>query len=118
MQTHKTLLAWQRAHAVVLQVLELCRKHWQPSASAVFNQLQRAALSVQLNIAEGYAVRSSRRFRNHLVIAYGSAVETSDLLELLEESQLVPGDVVAKAVATARESQALVMGLLKKVRRE
>jgi len=56
----------------------------------VFAQLQRASLSVQLNIAEGYALRSPRRFRNHLEIAYGSAVESRELLEILAENALLP----------------------------
>ncbi len=34
------------------------RSHWKPHASALFDQLQRAALSVQCNIAEGYALGS------------------------------------------------------------
>ena len=113
MRSHKTLLAWQRAHSVVLLVLDICKHRWHVSAAAVFSQLQRSALSVQLNIAEGYALRSPRRLRNHLTIAYGSAVETLDLLELLEETNLVPDGLAKQASAHTREAQALLMGLLK-----
>jgi four helix bundle protein len=41
---------------------------------------------VQLNIAEGYALKSSKRFRYHLDIAYASAVETAELLKWLATS--------------------------------
>jgi len=63
---HKSILAWQEAHKVTDAVFDGARTSWKPFAAAVFAQLQRASLSVQLNIAEGYALRSSRRFRNHL----------------------------------------------------
>ena len=47
-------------------------------------RVQRSSLSVQLNIAEGYAFFSdSATWRKHLRIAYGSAVETDDLLDLM-----------------------------------
>ncbi|MBI4499614.1 MAG: four helix bundle protein [Gemmatimonadetes bacterium] len=110
------MIAWQRAHAVVLSVLDASERFWRPSAAAVFGQLQRAALSVQLNIAEGYALRSTGLLRRHLTIAYGSAVETSDLLEILDERDPVPREIIAPAVKTGRETQALLMGLLRKAR--
>jgi four helix bundle protein len=78
MRDHKSLLAWQEANAVARTVMLATRAIRHPC----IDQLQRAALSVQLNIAEGYALKSPKRFRNHLDIAYGSAVETAELLEL------------------------------------
>ena len=70
MRDHKSLLAWQEAHAVVLALLPAIRSVKHAYANPISTQLQRAALSVQLNIAEGYALKASKRFRNHLDIAY------------------------------------------------
>jgi len=47
-------------------------------ASALFAQLQRASLSVELNIAEGYSFGPSRTYTRHFGVAYGSAVEGGD----------------------------------------
>ena len=80
------------------------------------DQLQRAALSVQLNIAEGYALKSSQRFRNHLAIAYGSAVETAELLELTSDLNLVPANWIGAAEQRCHRCQALLLGLIKKLR--
>src|SRR6185437_15250446 len=90
MRDHKSLIAWQRSREVGLAVLRIARRHWQPWAGAMFAQLQRASLSVQLNIAEGYALRSKPRLRNHLVVAYGSAMETVELLQMIRDSECVP----------------------------
>ena len=114
MRDHKSLVAWQEAHAVVLVVRQCCRRHWRPHASAVFSQLERSALSAQLNIAEGYAFGSTARFGNHLCIAYGSVVETIDLLDLLLEDGLVPEPLVRDGLRAATHARGLVIGLMRR----
>jgi four helix bundle protein len=81
------------------------------------DQLQRAALSVQLNIAEGYALGSSKRFRNHLDIAYASAVETSDLLELCGQMELLASDLATPTLAKCHRCQQLIRGLINRLRK-
>jgi len=112
MRNHKSLLAWQEANAVAITVLRATRGVRHPC----IDQLQRAALSVQLNIAEGYALKSARRFRNHLDVAYGSAVETAELLELTESLNLVPAHRLNVARQRCGRCQALLLGLIKKLR--
>ncbi|HTH64662.1 MAG TPA: four helix bundle protein [Gemmatimonadales bacterium] len=116
MRDHKSIVAWQEAHKVVEAVLEGSRTCWRPYAAAVFSQLQRASLSVQLNIAEGYALISPRRFKNHLEIAYGSAVETQELLEILTGNNLLPDHLGREAIQNCARSQRLLLGLIKRYR--
>ena len=113
MRDHKSLHAWQEARAVVLGALEVARGSWKPYASALFSQLQRASLSVQLNIAEGYAYGDSPSFTRHLAIAYGSSVETGELLEVALDADIVSRDVGAHLLTRNRRSQRLLLGLLK-----
>ena len=68
---------------------------------------------MQLNIAEGYALRSKPRLRNHLIVAYGSAMETVELLEMIRDSECVPDSVVEPTLGKANETCALLLGLLK-----
>ena len=82
----------------------------------VFHQLQRASLSVQLNIAEGHALKGPRRFRNHLTIAYGSVVETVELLELARKANLMPGEVTEPVLSTAIETRRPLLGLIRRLR--
>ena len=116
MRDHRSLIAWQRAHFVVRAVLAASKDHWKPYAAAVLAQLQRSSLSVQLNIAEGYAIGTSRRRCYHLVVAYGSAVETTELLDLSLEESLLPSALAGPALVQSRETQALLLGLIKKYR--
>jgi four helix bundle protein len=98
---------------VVLGALEIARSAWRPYASALFSQLQRASLSVQLNIAEGYTYGDSPSFTRHLTIAYGSAVETGELLELALDSQIIPTEVGGELLQRNHRSQRLLLGLIK-----
>jgi four helix bundle protein len=113
---HKSLVAWQEANKVVRAVPHGSRTCWRPHAAAVFAQLQRASLSVQLNIAEGYALMSRRRFKNHLEIAYGSAVETHELLEILIDDELLPRKLGTEAIQSCSLSERLLLGLIKRYR--
>ena len=83
MRTHHSLIAWQRANAFVLAVHRATAACWRPQYAEIISQLRRSALSVQLNIAEGYALQTDGLFRKHLTIAYGSAVEAVDALGVL-----------------------------------
>jgi four helix bundle protein len=115
MGTHRTLIAWQRARDVNRTVMQLARSSWRPWAAAHFRQLERAALSVQLNIAERYAVWSRRHLLNHLHIAYGSAVEVSELLSLLVEEGLIPLDAGRKTMTENARCRAALVGLIRKL---
>ena len=117
MRDHTSLHAWQEAHAVTLLVIRVAQTAWKPYGSALFYQLQRAALSVQLNIAEGYTFGDSPTFTRHLAVAYGSAVETGELVRLLGDAGLVDPTVLIELRERNARCQRLILGLLKRRRR-
>ena len=80
----------------------------------MFWQLQRSALSVQLNIAEGCALWCPRQLRRHLRIALGSAVETVDLLCLLRDARAVEPNLIAPVVAEEKEVWWMLVSWLRK----
>jgi four helix bundle protein len=80
----------------------------------MFSQLQRAALSVPLNICEGYAWRPGRRWVHHLRIAFGSAVEARECLLLLRDVGAVPTSELKDVIARTRRVEGLIWGLVKK----
>lgn len=114
MRDHTSLIAWQEARATALGSIRLCRDHWVPFGAAIFSQLQRASLSVQLNIAEDYAFTRSATFIRHFRIAYGSAIETGELLQILVDSDIVGRQYCEELVARNARTQRLLLGLLHK----
>lgn len=101
---------------VVLGAIELSRYSWKPYAAAVFSQLQRASLSVQLNIAEGYAFGASPTYTRHLRIAYGSAVETGELLEIALKAGVVAPERGIRLLNRNQRGQRLLLGMLRQKR--
>ena len=98
-------------------VIAISRKHWRPVASGVFGQVQRSSISIQANIAEGYAYARSKTNLKHLQIAYGSAIETLDLLRLLAKAELVPKAVATPVIEHCDRCCRLTLGLMKSTRR-
>jgi four helix bundle protein len=92
------------------------RDHWRPWSRALFGQLERASLSVQLNIAEGWTFSRSPTCTRYLATAYGSAVETGDLLELMVELKVLPHEMSADLLKRSSRCQRLLLGLLKRRR--
>lgn len=80
-------------------------------------QLQRASLSVQLNVAQGYAYGDSPSFTRFLGVPYGSAVEAIELLELAADSELIPDAQVEALRTHARSARNLLLGLLRNRRK-
>jgi four helix bundle protein len=55
----------------------------------VADQLNRASMSIILNIAEGYGKTSQRDKKNYYSIARGSAMECAAILDVLQRKKLV-----------------------------
>jgi four helix bundle protein len=117
MRDHTSLRVWQGAHAVSVEVIRLCKSSWKPHAAALFGQLQRSSLSVQLNIAEGYTFGDSPTFTRHLGIAYGSVVETKELLRLAGETAVIEEESLKPLLQQTQETQHMLLGLLKSRRK-
>src|SRR5688572_5518649 len=63
--------------------------------------------------AEGYAFGESRTYMQHLRIAYGSAVETGELLETALKANVIGVDPGVRLLTRNRRSQRLLLGMLR-----
>ena len=78
---YQNLVVWQKADELAQVVYEATKNMPKEEMFGLTSQLRRAALSVPLNIIEGYARRSHKTFANFLAISYGSLMETKYLVE-------------------------------------
>lgn len=67
---------------LVVEIYRLCQGFPATERYALVSQMQRAAVSVPSNIAEGQAGKSNGAFQNHLSIAAGSLAELETQLIL------------------------------------
>lgn len=74
------LIAWQKARSLTRAITELTGKPPVSRKFAFRDQIERAAVSVMSNIAEGYERGSRAEFHHMLSISKGSCAEVRSLL--------------------------------------
>lgn len=73
------------AHAVYKETKQFPKEEM----FGIVSQLRRSALSVPLNIVEGYARNSKNTFRNFLEIAFGSLKESLYLIDFSQKENYI-----------------------------
>lgn len=83
--TYKELEVYKISYQLSLQIYKLSKQYPKNELFALISQIQRAATSVPLNIAEGYGRKSKEEFKRFLKISLGSVNEVQVLLELSKD---------------------------------
>ncbi len=83
------LKAWQISRLLANKIFDLSGSGNLSKSYSIRNQLERAAVSVMANIAEGFERRSGKDFARFLVIAKASAAEVRSLLYLAVDRKLI-----------------------------
>ncbi|TFH66114.1 MAG: four helix bundle protein [Gemmatimonadales bacterium] len=113
---YKSLKAWQYSHQLVIRVLRSTDDAYHPRARALFDQVRRAAISVEANIVEGYALSTAPQFRRHLRIALSSAAEVECFCTIAKELSYLPDEAVTEIAGLASQTMRLLGGLLRTLR--
>jgi four helix bundle protein len=116
MQDFRNLLVWRRAHDFALSVNQLTRELPRRGTPGLAGQLQRAALSISANIAEGCGRESNADLAKFLQIAIGSASEVENHLEFCIGAALITRRDFDQCHAEVVQIRRMLIGLLKKVR--
>ncbi len=111
-QSFKDLPVWQQASNFAVDVYKsfsTCRDY------GFRDQIQRAAISVPNNIAEGYARRSDKALRNFLLIAKGSAAEVESMLLIAVRLDYIHPELQTKLSSDIEEIGRQLSGFVKKL---
>ncbi len=92
MKDFRTLKVWEKAHTLTLAIYRATEKFPKQELYALTNQIQRAAVSVPTNIAEGCGKDSDAELKRYFVIAMGSSSELEYLLLLARDLKYLPED--------------------------
>jgi four helix bundle protein len=74
-RSHEDLEVWRRGIELVDAVYDICKELPTDERFGLVSQMQRAAISVPANIAEGCGRQSTKDLLRHLSIAQGSLAE-------------------------------------------
>lgn len=104
------IVAWQKSQTLVLKLYKLmnaCRDY------SFKDQMQRAAISIMNNIAEGFERRTNKEFTNFLYIAKGSAGEVRSMLRVAHHLGYIPQIACEQFIDDCEEISKIISGLIK-----
>ncbi len=104
---------WQEARALVLSVYGLTRDRPLHGDRNLCDQLQRAAVSIMANIAEGFERGSNRQLIQFLVQARGLAGEVRSLLYVARDLGFITEDAFQSTVEHAAGVARLFSGFIR-----
>ena len=108
----ENLIAWQKGQDLAVAVYEAF-KH---SKDYGFNdQIQRAAVSISNNIAEGFDRGSSKEFIRFLNIAISSCNEVKSMLYLSSRLKHLSEDQSKQLILKSEEVIRIIRGLIKSI---
>lgn len=97
----RDLRVWQAALDLVEQVYQLTRRFPKHEVYGLASQMQRAAVSVPSNIAEGHTRSHSKEYLHHLSIARGSLAELQTQLEIARRLMYCSAEEIEPLIARA-----------------
>ena len=115
MNKYRSLDAWKHSHVLALRTLQITDGAFSMKRRFVFDQLRRAAISVEANVVEGYALGTTPLFRRHLRIAFGSAAEAECLLRLATEAGYLDPGAASELEELCAACLATIRGLMRKL---
>jgi four helix bundle protein len=119
-RTYRDLNAWQKAFDLCADVYQTTKRFPRSEVYGLTAQMQRAAVSIPSNIAEGFGRRTTADFLRSLYIAYGSICElqTQALLasKLCYLAERNAESLLQSIGDTERLAKALIRALERKLR--
>jgi len=88
--TYRELVVWQRAMQLVEDTYKATRDFPREERYGLCSQLQRSAISIPSNIAEGHERRSTAEFLRFMAFALGSIAEVETQVLLAQRLNYLP----------------------------
>ena len=112
----RDLKVWQLGMQLAEEVYHLSQQFPKHEMYGLCSQIQRAAVSIPANIAEGHAIGSTKDFARFLGIAQGSLAELETHLMLAERMKYGNPIQIGSILSRCGEEARMLRGLRKSVR--
>ena len=106
---------WKNGISIVKRVYQITRDLPQLGKNGLMQQLQRAAVSIPSNIAEGSARVTEKEFSHYLRIAEGSAFEVETQLILAVELEFISQETLRPLLDDLHQLQRQIHHLIQKL---
>ena len=109
----KELKVWQKSVELAVKVYEITRTFPSEEKYSLTNQINRCAVSIPSNIAEGAGRNNPKEFNNFLGIAAGSAYELQTQLIIANKVGYLSSEAVEQLEMSIVEIQKMIYNLQK-----
>ncbi|MDY0354416.1 MAG: four helix bundle protein [Sedimentisphaerales bacterium] len=114
--SYRDLDVWRKSMDLVVQCYDVTRAFPANEKYGLMGQIQRAAVSVPANIAEGQAREHRKEFLHHLSIAHGSVAELETHIEIASRIGYLKADVAHRLFGQTEEVGRMINGLRRSLR--
>ena len=115
-RSYRDLVVWQKAMDLVVACYRITKLLPKTEAYGLVNQIQRAAVSVPANIAEGHGREHLGDYLHHLSVANGSLMELETHLLLTERLEYVGASEIERALSLSAEVGRMLAALTKSLK--
>jgi four helix bundle protein len=116
MQSYKDLQVWNRSMALVKDIYSLTNKFPSSERFGLTSQMQRSAVSIPSNIAEGRLRVGEKSFIQFLLIALGSCAELQTQIIITREIGYSKDLEAKKIEEEIEEIMKMISSLIKKLK--
>ncbi len=115
-KSYRDLKVWQKAMDLVVESYRLARLLPRTETFGLSSQIQRAAVSIPANIAEGHGREHLGDYLHHLSVANGSLMELQTHLLICGRLSLLRADEITPALSLTEELSRMLAGLTKSLK--
>lgn len=115
-KTYKDLIVWQRSMELVKEIYLLTDKFPRNELYGLVSQMQRAAVAIPSNIAEGYLRKHKKEYIQFLSISLGSAAELETQVLICKSLGKFKGLDFSKAESLITEVMKMLYVLIERIK--
>ena len=116
MRNFRELTIWKEGKDIVKSVYKLSQELPKEETYGLKSQIQRAAVSIPSNIAEGCSRSSDKDFKRFLEIAQGSAFELETQIIIIDELSFIPDYDFKEFYAVLNKLQKMINNFIEKLK--
>ena len=118
MKSYQDLEVWQKAMDLVVLCYRIAEKFPKNETYGLASQLQRAAISIPANIAEGRHRQHSKEFLQHLSIAYASLAELETHVQIAGRLNYINQNQINNVLDQSAELGRMLNGLRRSIEKK
>lgn len=116
-QSFTELMAWQKEHALVLQIYQITKGLPKEETYSLVDQMRRCVISITSNIAEGFSRKSYKEKIQFYSMSLGSTTELQNQLLVARDVGYITNEQFILIANLTVEVHKLINGLIKGSRR-